>query len=350
MRGALVLADGTVFEGDYFGAAEERTGEVVFNTSMGGYGEIISDPASSGKIIVMTYPLIGNYGINREELQSERVQASGLIFKEGTTQPSSWLLQDTLENLLKENGVPALTGIDSRAVTRYIREKGSMPGMITSAESVDPDWFNKGGYSPSEYIKQVSTKNPYSLGEGKYHLVVLDLGVKKDQLRALMKHNCRLTVMPAGTNWKEIMDREPDGLVLSSGPEGGQEVHELAQNLNKAINELPTMGIGLGMEVMALALGAELQKLKFGHRGSNYPVKDLERGKTVITYQNHGYVVKESSLEKTGLFVSEENIHDGTVEGLKHRELPLVAVQYYPFPEAHLEGEETFYSKFISLL
>lgn len=350
MRGALVLADGTIFEGEYFGANEERTGEVVFNTSMGGYGEIISDPASSGKIMVMTYPLIGNYGINREELQSERIHASGLVFKEGTTQPSSWLLQDTLENLLKENEVPAVTGIDSRAVTRHIREKGSMPGMITSADSIDPHWFNKKGYSSPEFISKVSTGSTYTLGEGKHHLVVVDLGLRKEQLMVLMKHNCRLTVMPAGTKSKEIMEVEPHGLVLSSGPEGGQEIFKFAQNLKEAINKLPAMGIGLGMEIMALALGAELEKLKFGHRGSNYPVKDLEKGKTVITYQNHGYVVKESSLEKTGLEVAEKNIHDGTIEGLKHRELPLMAVQYYPFPEPHLEGEETFYSKFISLL
>lgn len=350
MKGALVLADGTVFKGDYFGAREEGMGEVVFNTSMGGYGEIISDPASRGIIIVMTYPLIGNYGINREELQSEKVQASGLIFKEGTTQPSSWLLQDTLENLLKEQGVPALSGIDTRAVTRHIREKGVMPGVITPISGVDPEWFDKKGFIPPDYISQVSTERVYSLGEGKYHLVVVDLGVKKEQLMALMKNNCRLTVMPAHTSSQEILRQEPHGLFLSSGPEGSREVQEVAHNLKEAMVRLPTMGIGLGMEVIALAFGAAIEKYKFGHRGSNYPVKGLAEGKTVITSQNHGCGVKEASLENTGLVVTEKNIHDGEVEGLRHQELPVTGVQYYPFSEETLEGDETFYSKFISSL
>ena len=350
MKVALVLADGTCFKGESFGSFKKKTGEVVFNTTMGGYGEIITDPASSGQIVVMTYPLIGNYGVNKEGLQSERIHASGLVMKEATTQPSNWLLQDTLENFLNRNEVPAITGLDTRSLTRYIRREGSMPGIIVPEEEADPQWFENYDATCQDFTGEVTIEGVATFGEGDNHLVVVDLGLGKGLLEALINHNCRLTVVPAGTSAEEILSYDPQGLVLSSGPEGGLGLEELAWDLKTAIKRLPTMGIGVGMEVIAMAFGACLKKMKFGHRGANYPVKDLFKDKISITQQNHGYVVEEESLGKTGLIVAQENIHDGTVEGLRHKELPVLALQYYPIPVASLEGEETFYSQFNNML
>ncbi len=350
MKAALVLADGTCFKGESFGVFSRKIGQVVFNTSMGGYGEIFSDPVSFGQIVVMTYPLIGNYGINKGELQSDKIYCRGLVLKEGTAQPSSWLLEDTLENFLKASGVPALTGIDTRALTRHIRKNGSMPGMITTEGEIDPNWYKNQEIYPEDVISRITTPQTYTAGEGEHHLVVVDLGLRKGLLEALIKHNCRFTVVPAQTSVEDILKYDPQGLVISSGPEVPGEIEELAGNLKPAMTQLPTMGVGLGMEVIASAFGAGLKKMKFGHRGANYPVKDLFNGEICITCQNHGFVVDEGRIEGTGLVVTEENLHDGTIEGIRHEEYPISATQYYPFPAAFLEGEESFYSRFISTL
>lgn len=347
MKAALVLADGNCFRGELFGASGKRVGQVVFNTSMGGYGEIFSDPVSLGQIVVMTYPLIGNYGINRDELQSDKIYCQGLVLKEGTTQPSSWLLEDTLENFLKEAGVPAITGVDTRALTRHLRKNGSMLGMITTEGEADPNWYNGQDQHPFDITAEVTTLQPYTKGEGEHHVVVVDLGLRKSLLDALVNHNCRITVVPAQTPVEDILKYDPQGLVISSGPEILEKIKTISQNLKPAMTQIPTMGIGLGMEVIAAAFGAGLKKMKLGHRGANYPVKNLINGEIRITSQNHGLVVDKEGLKETGLIITEENLHDKTIEGIRHGQYPIFAVQYYPFSSAFLEGEESFYSRFI---
>ncbi len=225
-----------------------------------------------------------------------------------------------------------------------------MPGIIVPEKEIDLQWFKNYDATRRDYTSEVTVEGKGAFGEGDNHLVVVDLGLGKGLLEALISHNCRLTVVPASTSAEEILSYDPEGLVLSSGPEGGLGLEELAWKLKDVIKQLPTMGIGVGMEVIAMAFGARLKKMKFGHRGANYPVKDLFQDNISITKQNHGYVVEEESLEKTGLIVAQENLHDGTVEGLRHKELPVLALQYYPLPVASLEGEETFYSQFNSML
>ncbi len=350
MKTVLMLADGTCFNGEAYGSPVKAVGEVVFNTSMGMYGEILTDPVSCGQIVVMTYPLIGNYGIHSSELFSSQVHASGMVLREGTAEPSSWRMESTLEKFLQDNGVPGVVELDTRALTRHLRRNGSMPGMIATPEEADPALLQNYRSEPVHFIKKVTTEKAYTLGEGECPVVVVDLGMGSWLTSALQRGGLCLQVVPAGTSAAEILAMNPKGLVLSSGPEGDPGLEEIARNLYPAITSLPTMGVGLGMEVIALALGASLEKMKFGHRGTNQPVNDLVGGRNFITCQNHGFIVDESSLKGTGLKVTERNIHDGTLEGLTHEELPVMAVQYYPSVEQFLEGEETFFTRFKKMM
>ncbi len=350
MNAVLMLADGTSFQGKMFGSRVRAVGEVVFNTSMGMYGEIITDPASRGQIVVMTFPLIGNYGIHSAELFSSQVHACGLVLREGAAEPSSWRMESTLEKFLEENGLPALVEVDTRALTRHIRQKGSMPGMIAALEEADPAVLKEYQTAPVALIEKVTNSKSYTLGEEKDPIVIVDLGMGRWLPGALEKEGLGVKIFPAFTAAEEILKANPRGLVISSGPEGDPKIESIARELSPAINSLPTLGIGVGMEVIALAMGAKRKKMKFGHRGTNHPVTDLVGGRNFITCQNHGYVVEESSIEKTGLKVTEKNIHDGTIEGIAHEEMPVLGVQYYPSTEPTQEGEETCYSRFKKLL
>lgn len=350
MKAFLMLADGTCFKGETFGSPVRAVGEVVFNTSMGMYGEIITDPTSCGQIVVMTFPLIGNYGIHSAELYSSQVHASGLVLREGAAEPSSWRMESTLEKFLEDSGTPALVEVDTRALTRHIRRNGSMPGMIASTEEADSVLLREYQSKPFDLIEKVTTPKAYSLGEEDCPLVILDLGMGNWLPGALQREGLGVRVVPARTSAEEILKMNPRGLVISSGPEGDPLIEEIARDLFPVITKLPTLGIGVGMEVIALALGAGLQKMKFGHRGTNHPVTNLADGRNFITCQNHGYVVEESSLKDTGLKVTERNIHDETIESLVHEELPIMAVQYYPSTEPLQEGEDTCYSRFKKLM
>ncbi|UNC93360.1 glutamine-hydrolyzing carbamoyl-phosphate synthase small subunit [Candidatus Contubernalis alkaliaceticus] len=350
MKTVLMLADGTCFNGKAYGSPVKAVGEVVFNTSMGMYGEIITDPVSCGQIVVMTYPLIGNYGIHSAELYSQYVHASGMVLREGAAEPSSWRMESTLEKFLQDHGVPGVVEVDTRALTRHLRRHGSMPGLIASQDEVDPAFFKNYGFEPVRFIEKVTTEKAYNLVEGESPVVVVDLGMGSWLPTALQSLGLALRVVPAGTPAAEILAMNPRGLVISSGPEGDPELTEIARQLYPAVISLPTMGVGLGMEVIALSLGARLEKMKFGHRGTNQPVTNLAGGKNFITCQNHGFVVEESSLKGTGLKVTERNIHDGTLEGLAHEELPVIAVQYYPSVESLLEGEETLFARFKKMI
>ena len=358
-KAILVLEDGSVYEGYSFGAEDNAYGEVVFNTSMTGYQEMLTDPSFAGQILVPTYPLIGNYGINESDFESKQIQVRGLAVREYCPQPSHWQSTVTLHKFLQDNGIPGISGIDTRALTRHIRSIGVMMGIITSemaAEEALRELKNLPKYDFTDFVHQVSTEKPYewesdtpvnagiaqtlSLEKRKAatssviasaakqsHIVVLDFGLKYNILRILSQSGCRVTAVPCTTSAENILASNPDGIVLSSGPGDPALLNDITETVKKLAGKKPMMGIGLGQNVIGQAFGARNFKLKFGHRGS-YPVRDLATNKVYITAQNHGYAVDADTL-KGGLEISHMNLNDDTVEGLRHRDLPIVSIQYH---------------------
>jgi len=358
-KAILVLEDGSVYEGYSFGAEDNAYGEVVFNTSMTGYQEMLTDPSFAGQILVPTYPLIGNYGINESDFESKQIQVRGLAVREYCPQPSHWQSTVTLHKFLQDNGIPGISGIDTRALTRHIRSIGVMMGIITSemaAEEALRELKNLPKYDFTDFVHQVSTEKPYEWEsdtpvnagiaqtlslEGREaatssviasvakqsHIVVLDFGLKYNILRILSQSGCRVTAVPCTTSAENILASNPDGIVLSSGPGDPALLNDITETVKKLAGEKPMMGIGLGQNVIGQAFGARNFKLKFGHRGS-YPVRDLATNKVYITAQNHGYAVDADTL-KGGLEISHMNLNDDTVEGLRHRDLPIVSIQYH---------------------
>jgi len=343
-KAILVLEDGSVYEGRSFGAETTAYGEVVFDTSMIGYQEMLTDPSFAGQILVPTYPLIGNYGINESDFESKQIQVRGLAVREYCSQPSHWQSTRTLHEFLLAYGIPGISGIDTRALTRHLRLEGAMMGMVTSemtAEEALEELKTLPKYDVTDFVRQVSTEKSYEwlssknddqplslrAQRGNLNIVVIDLGLKYNILRILSHHGCQTTAMPCTTSAKDVLTLNPDGIVLSPGP--GNPV--LLDNMTNAVRELigrkPIMGISLGHLLIGRALGAETFKLKFGHRGS-YPVQDLATEKVHITAQNHGYAIDADTL-KQGLEVSHVNLNDGTVEGLRHRDLPILSIQYH---------------------
>jgi carbamoyl-phosphate synthase small subunit len=343
MQGRLILEDGTTFPGISRGAGGEAWGEVIFNTSMTGYQEIITDPSYCGQILAMTFPLIGNYGINYEDLESRRPFLRGFIAREFCLTPSNWRSVMSITDYLKENNIVALDNIDTRALTRLIREKGSMRGIITSEDApreVLLEKLQKAPYiSKIDFIAEVTTPEIYTLENSGPHIVIMDLGLRLSIARSLHNTGCRITVVPASLNAQDIMELKPDGLVLSSGPGDPQMAKNAIKTVQELAGKLPLLGIGLGHQVIALALGGKTYKLKFGHRGANHPVKDLFRDKVYITSQNHGFAVDEGSIP-TGASVTRRNLNDGTVEGLMNENLRIITIQYHP--EAYPSSPETF--------
>ncbi|HHT46245.1 MAG TPA: glutamine-hydrolyzing carbamoyl-phosphate synthase small subunit [Firmicutes bacterium] len=343
MQGRLVLEDGTTFLGISRGAEGEAQGEVVFNTSMTGYQEIISDPSYCGQILAMTFPLIGNYGINPEDFESRRPFLRGVIAREFCLTPSNWRSVMTVGDYLKENNIVALDNIDTRALTRHIRIKGCMRGVITTKDTPREILLEKLQKAPHiseiDLISEVTTPEIYTLENNGPHIVIMDLGLKLSIARSLHNTGCRITVVPASLNAQDIMELKPAGLVLSSGPGDPQMAKNAINTANELAGKLPLLGIGLGHQVIALALGGKTYKLKFGHRGANHPVKDILRDKVYITSQNHGFAVDEESLP-VGISVTRRNLNDGTVEGLMHENLRIITIQYHP--EAYPGLPETF--------
>ena len=337
---ALVLADGTVFHGHRIGTAAEAWGEVVFNTSMTGYQEMLTDPSYSGQILVLTYPLIGNYGIEPRIDESAKIQVRGLVVRSDCDTPSHPHGGGTVDDYLREGGIPGLAGIDTRAVTRRIRSQGVMQGMIVEPDAADQAKARLAdvpSYESQDFIDSVGTPaayewdgRPVPLGssEGEHHVVVLDEGLKWNIARELRKRGCRVTVLPPSATAEQIRELEPDGVLLSPGP-GDPQLRESQVAVAKSLlGTLPLMGICLGHQVIGRALGAETFKLKFGHRGGNHPVKDLRSGRVYITSQNHGYALRQEGLVD-GAIVSHVNLHDGTVAGLTHRDDPVISIQYH---------------------
>lgn len=330
----LILEDGTIFYGESFGADCEVGGEVVFNTGMTGYQEILTDPSYSGQIITMTYPLIGNYGINSIDYESAHPFARGFIVKEYCEIPSNWRAELSIDGFLKKYNLPGLAGIDTRALTKRLRTHGTMRGILTTSSQSDEVMIKKvtqvHDLSGQDFVKQATTDRIYSEGDGAKHVVVVDFGAKANIARCLVGRGCKVTIVPCDTTSSAILKLKPDGIMLTNGPGDPQDVLYAVAMVRELIGKLPIFGICLGHQIIGLALGGTTYKLKFGHRGGNHPVKNLLTGKVTITSQNHGFAVREDSLNPDDVVVSHINVNDRTVEGLKHRHLPLFSVQYHP--------------------
>jgi len=338
-KATLVLEDGSAYEGYTFGAGADACGEVVFNTSMIGYQEMLTDPSYAGQIVVPTYPLIGNYGINKQDFESRRIQVKGFVVREECYQPSHYLNEGTIGDFLKEYKIPGIYGVDTRAITRRLRSAGVMMGIITSDKTLDQTLKklkNLPPYGDVDYVREVTTDAPYQWPPDQSErdsaalckIVVLDCGLKYNILRILTRLGCQVTAVPCTTPAAEILELKPDGILLSPGPGNPELLDYIVATVRELAGKKPIMGICLGSQLIGRAFGAKTFKLKFGHRGGNHPVKDLADGRVYITAQNHGYAVDPDTL-KNGLEVSHLNLNDGTVEGLKHKELPIFSIQYH---------------------
>jgi len=366
-KAILALEDGSVYEGHSFGAETTAYGEVVFSTSMTGYQEMLTDPSYAGQILVPTYPLIGNYGINESDFESRKIQVRGFAVREYCSQPSHWQSTRTLHEFLLAYGIPGISGIDTRALTRRLRSSGVMMGILSSemtTEEASKELKSLPKYDFTDFVHQVSTEKAYEWqsntpstatltqtlslggrglphltsplkgeekGEGETkqsHIAVIDYGLKYNILRILSQLGCQASAVPCTASAKDILALNPDGIVLSPGPGDPALLDDITDTVKELIGRRPIMGICLGHQLIGKALGAQTFKLKFGHRGGNHPVRDLATGRVYITAQNHGYALDADTL-KGGLEVSHINLNDGTVEGLRHRDLPILSIQYH---------------------
>ncbi len=353
MKAFLILEDGTIFTGTSIGSTREVISEIVFNTSMTGYLEVLTDPSYAGQAVVMTYPLIGNYGICHEDMESLKPWPDGYIVRELSRIPSNFRSEDTIQHFLEENDIPGISGIDTRALTKILREKGTMNGMITTKEYSDlsePIERMK-AYSVTGVVKKTTCKEKYVLpGDGK-KVALLDLGAKKNIARSLNERGCQVTVYPATTAAEEILASDPDGIMLSNGPGDPKECTDIIEEIKKLYeSDVPIFAICLGHQLMALANGADTHKLKYGHRGGNHPVKDLETGRVYISSQNHGYVVDTDTLDPSVAVPAFVNVNDGTNEGLKYVGKNIFTVQYHPEACPGPEDSGYLFDKFIKMM
>ncbi|VBB06275.1 anthranilate synthase component ii signature [Lucifera butyrica] len=351
MNGRLVLEDGSVFYGQVLNDLP-ASGEVVFNTGMTGYQEVLTDPSYCGQIVTMTYPLIGNYGIANQFEQSRQPFVRGFVISELCRKPSNWQLEGDLAGYLTARKIPCIFDIDTRAVTRAIRSRGTMRGIIAPeniAEAMIQDLFR--APVAAGLVAEVTTPAIYQIPGDGPHVVVMDFGIKRNILHSLTRSGCRLTVVPAHTNSKTILALNPDGVFLSNGPGDPKDVPEAVQTVRELVaTEKPVFGICLGHQLLALAFGADTYKLKFGHRGANHPVKDLRSGRVYITSQNHGYAVAEESLPGTEVVVTHRAVNDGTVEGMRHKFRPVFSVQYHPEAAPGPDDNTYLFAEFMMLL
>ncbi len=335
MKAILALEDGTTFEGSGFGAKGESFGEVVFNTSMAGYQEILTDPSYKGQIVTMTYPLIGNYGTNTEDVESSRPFVEGFVVREHSTIASNWRSEKSLDDYLKQYKIIGIEGIDTRALTRHIRLEGAMKAVISTEDSNPERLIEKAKSSPSlvgrDLVKDVTSEKTYRWNEnGKYNVVVIDTGVKHNILRLLAERDCRVTVVPASTDAEQIVELKPNGIMLANGPGDPAAVPYVVETVKKLLGKVPMFGICLGQQMLGLAMGGRTFKLKFGHHGGNHPVKDTKTGKVHITVQNHGFCVDIDTLNKEDIEITHINLNDQTLEGIRHKKLPIFSVQFHP--------------------
>lgn len=353
MKAFLILEDGTVFTGTSIGSTREIISEIVFNTSMTGYLEVLTDPSYAGQAVVMTYPLIGNYGICQEDMESLKPWPDGYIVRELSRIPSNFRSEDTIQHFLKENDIPGISGIDTRALTKILREKGTMNGMITTNEGFDLDDVisRMKKYEVTGVVKAATCKETFVLpGNGK-KVALLDLGAKKNIAHSLQERGCEVTVYPALTKAEEILASNPDGIMLSNGPGDPKECTEIIAEIKKLYNSnVPIFAICLGHQLMALATGADTHKLKYGHRGGNHPVKDLETGRVYISSQNHGYVVDVDTMDPSVAVPAFVNVNDGTNEGLKYTNKNIFTVQFHPEACPGPQDSSYLFDRFLNMM
>jgi carbamoyl-phosphate synthase small subunit len=351
MKAFIALEDGTIFEGKSCGIEGEKEGEIVFNTSMTGYQEIMTDPSYKGQIVTMTYPLIGNYGINEEDVESESPKVEGFIVRELSKLTSNYRATDNLANYFRKHNIIAVEEVDTRAITKHIRAKGAMKGIISSTDSDRTSLIGKARASKGivgiDLVKEVTCKEPFIYDEdvqgsrfkvqgsktelnSKLKVVVMDFGVKLNILRMLRKTGCRVTVVPANTRADDILALNPDGVLLSNGPGDPEGVPYAIEEIRKLLGKIPIFGICLGQQLLGLAYGGKTYKLKFGHRGANQPIKELSTGKVYIASENHGFAVDINSIKNEPVRATHINLNDNTIEGIEHATFPVFSVQYHP--------------------
>ncbi|WP_138206183.1 glutamine-hydrolyzing carbamoyl-phosphate synthase small subunit [Haloimpatiens lingqiaonensis] len=347
MKANLILENGVVFSGEAFGYLEEAVGEVVFNTGMTGYQEVLTDPSYWGQIVTMTYPLIGNYGVNLEDLESKSPKVKGFIVKEYCKNPSNFRAEMNLDSYLKQNKIIGLENIDTRALTKVLRNSGTMRGVIALGEMNKEAVQEKiKSFSNVDAVKKVTAKEKYTVdGSGK-HVALMDFGVKENIIRCFKERNCKITVLPAYTKPEEMLNLNPDLIFLSNGPGDPEDLPEIIENIKALVGKKPIGGICLGHQLLALALGGSTEKLKFGHRGCNHPVKDLERNRVYITSQNHGYVVKEMP---ENMVVTHVSLNDGSIEGMRSIKQRIFSVQYHPEASPGPIENQYLFDEFLNL-
>lgn len=348
----LILEDGSSYEGVAFGGDEFKVGEIVFNTSMTGYQEILSDLSYCNQIVMMTYPLIGNYGINRDDFESIEPAVYGFVVGEYCDQPSNWRSEMNVDAYLKLRHIPGIAGIDTRAVTRKIRTLGTMRAVMADGDAdVEKvaEMLRNTPYA-TDQVKKVSVQKAFPIPSRGQKVILVDFGAKHGIIRELAKRGCDLTVVPYDTTADTIMSLRPDGIMLSNGPGDPKDVPEAIEMIRQLIGKVPIFGICLGHQLISLACGADTIKLKFGHRGANHPVTNLETGKVEITSQNHSFAVDEKSLKGTGLILSHRALNDKSVEGVRHEKYPLFSVQYHPEASPGPEDANYLFDKFIKMM
>ncbi len=369
MDAILALEDGRVFRGRGFGASSERFGEVVFNTSLSGYQEILTDPSYSGQIVILTYPHIGNYGTNLLDGESTRPYAEGLVVREVSELASNWRSQEEISDFLDGHGIPAISHIDTRALVRHLRKHGAMRGVLSTKPADAESLVARAKASPSmvglDLASRVTTASSYRWNEpsphilagddgavpaARFHVVAFDYGIKQNILRRLVDVGCHVTVVPAKTSATDVMNLKPDGVFLSNGPGDPEPVDYAAQAVRDLMGRVPIFGICLGHQIIGLALGGKTYKLKFGHHGGNHPILNLETQKVEITAQNHGFAVDPDSLKASEVLLTHKNLNDDTLEGLRHRTMPLFSVQYHPEASPGPHDSAYLFTQFVGMM
>ncbi len=370
MKAVLALADGKYFVGTSLGVAGEVTGEVVFNTSMTGYQEILTDPSYHGEIVTMTYPQIGNCGINDEDVESDKPHLSGFVVRESCPFPSNFRSQMTLDAYLKQNNIVAIEGIDTRALVRHIRTTGAQNGIISTTDTDPQSLIKKAQEAPGlvgrDLVREVTCSAPYQFHQGlwslttgypeidpapaQYQVVAFDFGIKRNILRNLTSRGCNVTIVPAATSAAEVLKLNPDGVFLSNGPGDPEPLHYAQETIRELLGKVPIFGICLGHQLLSIACGGQTYKLKFGHRGGNQPVLDYQRQQVEITSQNHGFAVDANTLDADKVKVTHSNLNDQTVEGIAHLEYPAFSVQYHPEASPGPHDAAYLFDRFIAMM